>query len=92
MNTNNLMTQAKKIMSTYACRDLAGDERENMRRKVDEFFTEHVSKLDKSEIMAHMTTPMKALRWFHNYVCESFRRRCCATEMPAEADTCRLNG
>jgi len=92
MKTNDLITQAEKIMSGYACRGLDGDQREHMRRKVEHFFNEHVSKLDKSEIMAHMTTPMKALNWFHGYACESFRRRCCATGTPAGDDTCRLNG
>lgn len=90
MKTNDLMTQAKKIMITYACRDLVGDEREDMIRTVERFFSARVSKLDKSQIMARMATPMKALEWFNSYVCESFWRQCCATGMPAEADTCRL--
>jgi len=90
MKPNDLMTQAKKILSTYACRDLEGDERENTNRMIERFFSEHVSKLDKSEIMEHMATPMKALRWLNSYVCDSFWRQCCSTGMPAGADTCQL--
>ena len=92
MNTNQLMTQSKNILSTYACKGLDGDERENMDRLVERFFSEHVSTLDKAEIMEQMATPMKALSWFHSYVCESFQRRCCITDLPEEADTCRLTG
>ena len=92
MKTNELMTQAKNILSTYACKGLDGDERQNMDRLIERFFREHVSRLDKSEIMDHMATPMKALSWFHGYACESFRRRCGITDMPEETDTCRLSG
>ena len=92
MKTDDLMNQAREILSTYACRGLDGDERANMDRLIDRFFNEHVRTLDKAEIMEHMSTPMKALSWFHDYVCESFRSRCCATGMPAESDTCRLTG
>ena len=79
MQTNDLRAQAKQIMTTYACRDLEGEEREHMIHAVERFFNEHVSKRDPSEIMAHMATPMKALEWFHSYVCDRFWRHCCAT-------------
>ncbi len=60
MKTQDLMDQARKIMTTYVCRDTDGEERLEMKRMVQRFFSDHVSRLDKSEIMEHMATPMKA--------------------------------
>ena len=91
MNTNNLMTQAKKIMTTYACRDLDGQSRVEMKSMVERFFAEHASRLDPSEIMDHMATPMKALSWFNAYVCDQLLQRCCTAADPASADTCQLS-
>ena len=90
MNTQDLMDQAQRIMTTYVCRDTDGDERLEMRRLVEYFFSEHASRLDTSEIMERMATPMKALDWFNGYLCQSFWNRCCAGPIPEGADTCRL--
>lgn len=90
MNTTNLLDQAKKIMTTYVCRDLDGDEKKEMDQQVQRFFDEKVTRLSKSEIMDRMATPMKALDWFNTYVCESFWDRCCCGAMPDDSDTCML--
>ena len=90
MKTQNLMDQAQKIMTTCVCRDTDVEERLEMKRMVQRFFTDHVSRLDKSEIMDHMATPMKALDWFNSYLCETFWNRCCSGSVPDGADTCRL--
>lgn len=90
MKTQKLIDQAEKIMTTYACRDKDGEERLEMKRMVQRFFADHVSRLDKSEIMEHMATPMKALDWFNSYLCETFWNRCCAGPIPDDANTCRL--
>jgi len=90
MNRQDLMTQAKKIMTTYACRDLDGEMRVEMQGLVGNFFDEHVSNLEQSEIMDHMTTPMKALDWFNAYLCEAWMRRCLVGAASDSADTCQL--
>ena len=90
MKTQDLMDQAQKIMTTYVCRDTDGEERLEMKRMVRRFFADHVSRLDKSEIMEHMATPMKALEWFNGYLCQTFWNRCCAGPIPESADTCQL--
>ena len=90
MKTQNLMDQAQKIMVTYVCKDKDGEERMEMNSLVQRFFTDHVGRLNNSEIMDHMATPMKALNWFNSYLCETFWNRCCTGSMPDGADTCRL--
>ena len=90
MKTQDLMDQAQKIMTTYVCKDTDGEERLEMKRMVRRFFADHVSRLDKSEIMEHMATPMKALEWFNGYLCQAFRNRCCTGPIPDGADTCQL--
>lgn len=90
MKRRNLMDQAQEIMTTYVCKDLDGEERSEMKRLVQRFFADIVSRLDESAIMDHMATPMKALAWFNAYRCESFWNRCCTGAMPDAADTCRL--
>ena len=62
-------------MSTYVARDLDGEARLEMNRMVQRFFDEHVSRLDKSEIMDHTVTPIKALSCFNSYLCETFWKR-----------------
>ena len=90
MNRKNLMDQAQKALITYVCRDTDGEERLEIKRMVQRFFSDQVSRLDNSEIMAHMATPMKALDWFNGYLCETFRNRCCEGLIPDGTDTCRL--
>ena len=90
MKTQNLMDQAQKIMTTCVCRDTDGEERLEMTRMVQRFFSDHVIHLDKSEIMAHMATPMKALEWFNGYLCQTFWNRCCTGPIPESVDTCQL--
>lgn len=87
MKTHDLMDQAQKILTAYACRDLNGEERQEMTRRVGEFFSDRVSRLSKSEIMENMATPMKALAWFNAYLCEAFWNHCCSGPMP---DTCEM--
>lgn len=90
MKKQNLMDQAQQIMATYVAGDLDGEARVEMNRMVQRFFAEHVSRLDASEIMDHMVTPMKALSWFNSYLYDTFRNRCCTGSPPDGADTCLL--
>ena len=90
MKTNHLSDQAQHIMATYVCRDLDGETRVEMKRVVRQFFADHVSHLDPSEILERMSTPMKAMDWFNTYFCETFWKRCCNGPIPDAADACRL--
>lgn len=90
MDRNQLIDQAKKIMTTYACRDLDDEERGKIEEQVQQFFAEQAGRLSKSEIMNHMATPMKALEWFNTYICRSFWNRCCSRVIPDNTDTCVL--
>ena len=51
MNRQNLMDQAQKIVTLYACRGLEEQKCEEMTRWVERFFRDHVSRLSRSEIM-----------------------------------------
>lgn len=90
MDRHQLIDQAKKIMTTYACRDLNAEERVNVEEQVQQFFAEQAGRLSKSEIMDHMATPMKALEWFNTCICQSFWNRCCSGMLPDKTDTCSL--
>jgi hypothetical protein len=90
MKREQLMEQAQRIMTTYASKGLGGETRLEVKRLVGQFFSDHVSRLDKATIMDHMATPMKALAWFNTYLCDAFRKRCCNDPASGDADTCRL--
>ena len=87
MKRSDLITQAQKIMTRYACRDLEGEERQAMVGMVRRFFSDRVSGPDNAAVMDRMATPMEALAWFNAYLCETFWRRCCSGPMP---DTCEM--
>ncbi len=90
MKRQTLIDRAQHMMTTYVCKDKDGETRLEMKQMVQRFFADHASRLDQSEIMEHMATPMKALDWFNGYLCETFWHRCCAGPIPDEADACRL--
>ena len=90
MNKHDLVSQAQTILTRYVCRDLDGQSRVDMKQMVERFVAEHVSRMDKSEIMDRLATPMKALSWFAAYACEHLSRPCCTAADPASADTCQL--
>ncbi|BBO75807.1 hypothetical protein DSCW_32240 [Desulfosarcina widdelii] len=89
MNRQNLMDQAQKIVTLYACRGLEEQKCEEMTRWVERFFRDHVSRLSRSEIMDRLATPMKALHWFSGYLCNTANFRCCS-KAAADDGTCRL--
>ena len=89
MNRRDLIEQARSVMMRCAGAGMRGDAREAMNRRVERFFADHVSRLDNSEILEHMATPMKALRWFSDYLCRHFRERCECGPASGDADTCR---
>lgn len=91
MKKERLMDQAEQVMATYVCKDLDGEVRVEMDRLVHRFFSDHVRGLDTSEIMDRMVTPMKALEWFNEYLCETFRNLCCASPVSPDADTCVIS-
>ena len=90
MQTETLINQAKRSMTRYACRNLYGEEREEMQRLVERFFAEQTGNLSESEIMQHMATPMQALAWFNPFLCQTFWNHCCTGTMPQDADTCEM--
>ena len=90
LSKNQFNPIAKKIMATYACRDLDAGERGKIEAQVQKFFADQAGRLSESEIMDHMATPMKALAWFNTYICESFWNRCCSGVIPDNTDTCAL--
>ncbi len=93
MNSTELLGQAQKIMTRYAGKGLDGDARLQISKMVQRFFSERVRCLDKSEIMARMATPMKALAWFNTYLCDiCWRSHCCSDGQAGRTDdTCRLS-
>jgi len=90
MNRQNLMDQAQKIVTLYACRGLEEQKCAEMTRWVERFFRDHVSRLPQSEIMDRLATPMKALHWFNGYLCDTANLRCCSGAAADDDGTCRL--
>jgi hypothetical protein len=90
MNTQHLMEQAEQVMARYVCDGLEGGARSEMEGMVHRFFSAYASGLDPSEIMDHMTTPMKAVCWFNSYLSEALGNCCCTDLDPEDADTCTL--
>ena len=90
METQELMGQAQKAMTTYVCRDLDGDDKKAMTHEVQRFFADRVSRLSASEIFDHMATPMKALEWFNTYLCKNVWDNCCSNPLPEYSDAREL--
>ena len=90
MNRHDLIEQARNALMRCAGAGMRDDAREAMNRRVEQFFADHVSRLDKAEILEHMATPMKGLRWFSTYLCRHFRERCECGPVSGDAETCRM--
>jgi hypothetical protein len=90
MKKEELMGQAQKALTRYASKGMDNPAKHEITEMVQRFFAERVSCLGKSEIMEHMATPMKALRWFNAYLCEKCWRHCCTDTEAENANTCAL--
>jgi len=90
MNKTELMDQAQNALTRYACKGLENPAKHEITMMVQQFFSERVNGLDKSEIMDHMATPMKALRWFNTYLCEKCWSNYCTARETDDAETCAL--
>lgn len=91
MDKQALLDQAQQALTRYACKDMQGQEKEEMAGVVQRFFREQVSSLDIAVIFDQMATPMKALGWFNTYLCEKFRQKCCTNPVPELSDACHLS-
>ena len=90
MNKKEMMSQAQKALTRYAIKGLDDPAKQEITQMVRHFFSERVSCLGKSEIMDHMATPMRALRWFNAYLCEKCWSHCCTDPETEDANTCAL--